>query len=81
MGKLRADASDIARAAQEDGFTLLGIAPAHLTALARLPFHPDHRDPFDHLLVAQAIVEGETFVSEDRHAPRYAARILPCSDA
>jgi PIN domain nuclease of toxin-antitoxin system len=35
------------------GFTLLPIEPAHLTRLAQLPLH--HRDPFDRLLIAQAL--------------------------
>ena len=58
----------------------MGISPAHLVALAGLPLHPDHRDPFDHLLVAQAITEGATFVSEDRNIPRYAVPFVTCSD-
>lgn len=36
-------------------FSLLDISIDHLAVVATLPFH--HRDPFDRLLIAQAIVE------------------------
>lgn len=41
----------------------LSIRPEHLSALISLPLH--HRDPFDRLLVAQALVEGAAMVSAD----------------
>jgi PIN domain nuclease of toxin-antitoxin system len=37
-----------------------------------------HRDPFDHLLMAQAIVEGAVFVSEDRHNSEYGIQVVGC---
>jgi PIN domain nuclease of toxin-antitoxin system len=46
-----------------DGFAILPISGEHLIAVAALPMH--HRDPFDRLLVAQAIVEGIPIVSVD----------------
>lgn len=42
---------------------LLPIEPRHAFEVARLPLH--HRDPFDRLLVAQALVEGLPIVSVD----------------
>ena len=42
---------------------LLGITLDHTLALAALPFH--HRDPFDRLLIAQALVEGLPVISVD----------------
>jgi PIN domain nuclease of toxin-antitoxin system len=56
---------------------VLTIEPAHLAALAQLPMH--HRDPFDHLLIAQAIVEKAVLLSEDRHTLRYPVRYVTCS--
>jgi PIN domain nuclease of toxin-antitoxin system len=50
---------------------------AHLVTLAGLPMH--HRDPFDHLLIAQAMTEDATFMSEDRNATRYPVRTVTCS--
>lgn len=81
IGKLEADVAEIAQAIDRDGFDLLSITPAHLSALRTLPRHPDHRDPFDHLLVAQAITEDATFVSEDRNTPRYPVRFVTGSDS
>lgn len=48
--------------AQND-FTILPIQVRHVAALSRLPFH--HRDPFDRMLVAQAMVEEISLVSGD----------------
>jgi len=78
-GKLEADISEVADAVPREGFALLDISTAHLLTLARLPMH--HRDPFDHLLMAQAIEEDATFISEDRNASRYKVRLVTCSDA
>ena len=49
--------------ADEDGLQRVGIEPAHSHAISRLPLH--HRDPFDRLLAAQALVEKLTIVSAD----------------
>lgn len=46
-----------------NGFELLPIEIAHLATVATLPFH--HRDPFDRLLIAQAITEKMPVVSSD----------------
>jgi PIN domain nuclease of toxin-antitoxin system len=46
-----------------NGFELLGLEVNHAAALINLPFH--HRDPFDRLLIAQAIVEQMQIVSID----------------
>ncbi len=78
VGKLETDVGEVAAAVQQGGFALLGIDVAHLQTLAALPAH--HRDPFDHLLIAQAIAEDATFVSDDRHVPAYPVRSIPCSE-
>lgn len=46
-----------------NGFDVLNISLGHLNALITLPFH--HRDPFDRLLIAQAINEQFPVVSAD----------------
>ncbi len=61
------------------GLELLALEPRHIAALAGLPLFPDHRDPFDHQLIAQAIAENLTFMTEDRNAPRYKATVMACS--
>jgi PIN domain nuclease of toxin-antitoxin system len=79
VGKLEADIKEVADIIPRDGFALLNISTAHLVRLARLPMH--YRDPFDHLLISQAIEEDATFISEDRNASRYNVRLVNCSDA
>src|SRR5438034_369504 len=42
---------------------LIALEPRHIEPLTRLPLH--HKDPFDRLLAATALVEGLTLVSAD----------------
>ncbi|MEO6989933.1 MAG: type II toxin-antitoxin system VapC family toxin [Candidatus Baltobacteraceae bacterium] len=56
------------------GFRSLAIAQEHALAVRSLPNH--HRDPFDRIMIAQAIVEGLTFVTADEAATRYSVRVL-----
>jgi PIN domain nuclease of toxin-antitoxin system len=48
--------------------------PAHALEVAQLPFH--HRDPFDRLLIAQAIIEGVPVVSVDSVFDSYSVERL-----
>ena len=59
--------------AVESGFVMLPITVAHART-SGLMQHP-HRDPFDRLLVAQALVEGLTIVTSDSKVHSMAA---PC---
>jgi PIN domain nuclease of toxin-antitoxin system len=54
--------------------TELPVTIQHGEAVRNLPFH--HRDPFDRLLVAQAMVEGLILVTGDRHLLDYGVPIL-----
>jgi PIN domain nuclease of toxin-antitoxin system len=78
VGKLEADIRDIAAAINAQGFETLAIRPEHLEDLVRLPMH--HRDPFDHLLIAQAIAESLTLLSEDQHISAYPVAHITCTD-
>jgi len=78
IGKLDADITEVLGILPEQGFQRLDIADSHLVALAALPIH--HRDPFDHLLMAQAVAEDAHFVSEDQNVPLYGVPFLTCSD-
>jgi PIN domain nuclease of toxin-antitoxin system len=69
IGKLDVSVDAVMADAREKRFTRIGIEDRHLRALATLPFH--HRDPFDHLLIAQAIAEDAAFVTRGRAAVRY----------
>jgi len=66
LGKLRLPgraARFIEQQRQLNGFNWLPIEPGALDILQDLPFH--HRDPFDRLLIAQAISLGHTLISAD----------------
>lgn len=78
IGKVRADLHAITEASTQSGFDLLNIKPDHLFGVGRLPVFDDHRDPFDHLLIAQAIAEDLILMSEDRNAPRYPVSVIKC---
>ena len=54
---------------QRTRITLLSIESHHVFALAELPYH--HRDPFDRMIIAQAIAEKLTLVTADRILTRY----------
>jgi PIN domain nuclease of toxin-antitoxin system len=58
----------------EEGFGLLPVGLAHLRALEGLPAL--HRDPFDRMLVAQALADGLVLVSGDPAVARYGAPVL-----
>jgi PIN domain nuclease of toxin-antitoxin system len=56
------------------GFSLLGVSAAHVFATRQLPLH--HCDPFDRLVIAQAVVEGLTLVTHDALLRRYNVTLL-----
>jgi PIN domain nuclease of toxin-antitoxin system len=58
----------------DEDFVLLPIAYGHLRALDTLPFH--HRDPFDRLLIAQALAEGMPIATADRVFAAYGVQIV-----
>ncbi len=77
VGKLQADIGEICQAIAAQGMSVLAIGTAHLTTLSVLPAH--HRDPFDHLLIAQAICEGAVFLSADANVAAYPVRVMSCA--
>lgn len=72
LGKLELEVSLdelIDAGAVDNGISLLDVTRAHATGAAELGFH--HRDPFDRLLVSQAMSEDMAVVSRDRAFDRY----------
>jgi PIN domain nuclease of toxin-antitoxin system len=69
LRKIDADVAAVVRAMREADFEELPIAIAHTVRLRSLPTH--HRDPFDRLLVAQAVEERLTIVTHDPLIARY----------
>lgn len=74
LGKLETDA-DLREAIARSGFRDLPISPEHAWRAGRLPLV--HRDPFDRLLVAQAMLEHLTIVTADRQIARYDVPVIP----
>ena len=66
--------SDALRHFEEAGFRLLQVTPRHAAAIDRLPRL--HADPFDRLLVAQALSEPMTLVSADPKVAAYEATFI-----
>ena len=56
---------------RSSAFRFLDISDAHLLTYAALPQVKDHRDPFDRLLLAQAITENLTILSRDAKFASY----------
>ena len=73
LGKLEFP-EDVETTLAVEGFGLLPIGLGHLRALESLPAL--HRDPFDRMLVAQALADGFVMVSGDPAVARCGAPIL-----
>jgi PIN domain nuclease of toxin-antitoxin system len=71
LGKLRIDLPVFAAQVEAMGFAWLAIENAHILELGRLPAFPDHRDPFDRLLVAQSASEPLILLTTDARLGRY----------
>lgn len=56
------------------GFALLGVKASHAIALETLPLL--HRDPFDRILVAQALAESMRLVTHDARLSGYSDTII-----
>jgi len=77
LGKLSLPASlehMIARQVKENGLTIMPVTLSHVYALDGLAQH--HRDPFDRLLIAQAMVENMTVVSRDGWFGAYSVSVI-----
>ena len=59
------------------GERLLPITPVHGLALEQLPRH--HRDPWDRLLIVQAMAEDLTIVTADPEFTKYDVRVIDAS--
>ena len=52
----------------------MALEPAHAERVGELPLH--HRDPFDRLLIAQALCESMTLISADRTMALYDVELV-----
>lgn len=74
LGRLDADPQDLLKAIPESGFLELPITARHAAQVERLP--DLHRDPFDRLLVAQAMVEPMHLLTADAQLRAYTDLVL-----
>ena len=68
-GKLEVDAAELVAAVDSSGFLELYVTAEHAAFVAELP--PHHRDPFDRLLIAQAMIEPLVFLTADHSLVQY----------
>lgn len=74
LGRLTAP-DDLEHQIQAGGFTPLPVTIAHAIAAGQLARH--HDDPFDRMLIAQALAEGLTIVTRDKRFSDYSVPVLP----
>jgi PIN domain nuclease of toxin-antitoxin system len=72
LGKIVARAT-LAEAIRDYGFEPLPISVEHGDAVRELP--PHHRDPFDRMLIAQALTEGLIIVTRDPWFAQYGVSV------
>lgn len=73
LGKLETP-DDLPEAITEAGFRWLPVGPEHAWRVRELPAH--HRDPFDRLVIAQALVEGLPVITADPRFGDYGVELL-----
>jgi len=72
-GKLRLPA-DFEQRLRDEAFTILAPTLADARLAANLP--PIHRDPFDRLIIAQALNHQATVITGDRHFAAYGVEVI-----
>lgn len=73
LGKIRIDRT-ILDAVQDAGFEPLPVSFQHAHMVGQLK--PIHKDPFDRLLIAAALVEGLTLVTADVRVAQYGVNVI-----
>jgi len=71
LGKIKLDMAyqDLQQHISANGFEILPITFEHTTELTTLDFH--HRDPFDRIIIAQALNEQFVLISKDDNFNKY----------
>lgn len=73
LGRLEAP-DDLSQVIETAGFIPRLVTFEDVNRVATLPLH--HRDPFDRMLVAQALQDGVPLVSRDRNIARYQVQLV-----
>lgn len=66
--------AELFAAITDSGFEMLAFTGVHAAHIRALPFH--HRDPFDRMIIAQAIAEEYTIVTTDAQFSAYPVELL-----
>ncbi|MCU0930597.1 MAG: type II toxin-antitoxin system VapC family toxin [Serpentinimonas sp.] len=74
-GDMPVSAHDALGYFRASGYRMLAIEPEHAAAVSRLPAH--HQDPFDRLLVAQALHEPMRLLTHDPVVALYSDTVIP----
>ncbi len=72
--ELSSDLENIFQIIEETGFQILPITTSHILRNSSLPLH--HQDPFDRIIIAQAIEEQLTIVGKDHEFNNYAIKLI-----
>lgn len=73
-GDMPVAAGQALQAFRDAGYELLDVKPEHAVRVEGLP--PIHKDPFDRLLVAQALLEPLTLLTGDPVVTQYSEGIM-----
>lgn len=73
-GDMPVSGEDAARYFRESGYRFLAVEPEHAVAVEGLAAH--HQDPFDRILVAQALAEPMRLMTHDPLVARYSDTII-----
>jgi PIN domain nuclease of toxin-antitoxin system len=73
-GDMPISSKDAVRYFQESGYRFLPIEAEHAVAVEELPAY--HQDPFDRILVAQALIEPMRLITHDATVARYSDTII-----
>jgi PIN domain nuclease of toxin-antitoxin system len=73
-GKLNTNVETLIQQLSVNNFQQFPIHTNHILALAKLP--PHHQDPFDRMLISQAISEPLHLITHDNHVSRYSESII-----
>jgi PIN domain nuclease of toxin-antitoxin system len=73
-GDMPVSSQDAVRYFRESGYRFLAVEPEHAVAIEDLPTY--HQDPFDRILVTQALVEPMRLITHDATVARYSDTII-----
>lgn len=75
LGKLEGNPNEFAEAIDQSGFQEIAVTARHAAKVYDLPLY--HRDPFDRLLIAQAISEPFRLLTADKILAQYSELVIP----